>query len=56
MDTLKKKNGSKYLTFAFTDESKEVLKNTQNLGMRLNTWLKQKMLVKTVNIKNIFWT
>ena len=34
------KNGNKYLTFASTDKNKEVLKNTQNFGMRLNTWLK----------------
>ena len=35
------KNWNKYLTFASTDEIKEVLKNTQNFGMRLNTSLKQ---------------
>ena len=37
---IEEKNGNKYLTFASTDKNKEVLKNTQNFGMRLNTWLK----------------
>ena len=34
---IEEKNGNKYLTFASTDKNKEVLKNTQNFGMRLNT-------------------
>ena len=37
---IEEKNGNKYLTFASTDKNKEVLKNTKNFGMRLNTWLK----------------
>ena len=37
---IEEKNGNKYLTFASTDKNKDVLKNTQNFGMRLNTWLK----------------
>ena len=32
---IEEKNGNKYLTFASTDKNKEVLKNTQNFGMRL---------------------
>ena len=35
------KSGSKYVTFASTDENKKYWKNTQNFGMRLNTSLKQ---------------
>ena len=49
MDILKKKNGSKYLAFDSTDENRKVLKNTQNFGIRLNTKLRQLMVVKTVN-------
>ena len=32
---IEEKNGNKYLVFAFTDKSKEVLKNTQNFGTGL---------------------
>ena len=38
---IQEQNGSKYLTFASRDENKYVFKNTQNFGMRLNSWLKQ---------------
>ena len=40
MATLKKKDGNKYLIVASTDKNNKVLKNTQNFGMRLNTWLR----------------
>ena len=39
---IEEKNGNKYLVFAFTDKSKEVLKNTQN-GI--------KNLIKTIDDK-----
>ena len=35
------KNKSKYLVFDSTDENKEVLKSTQNVGMGLKIKLKQ---------------
>ena len=38
---IEQKNWNEYLAFASIDENKEVLKNTQKFGMRLNTWLKQ---------------
>ena len=37
---IEEKNGNKYLIFASADKNNKVLKNTQNFGMRLNTWLK----------------
>ena len=36
-------------------KNKEVLKNTENFGMRLNTWLKQEMVVNWVNMNKIIW-
>ena len=38
---IEEKNKSKYLVFDSTDESKEVLKSTQNVGMGLKIKLKQ---------------
>ena len=38
---IEEKNGNKYLTFANTNKNKEVLKNTQKFGMKLNSVLKQ---------------
>ena len=38
---IEEKHWGKYLTITSTDEKKEVLKNVQNFGMKLNTWLKQ---------------
>ena len=38
---IEEKNGSKYFVFDSTDENKEVLKNTQNLGIGLKMTLKQ---------------
>ena len=35
------KNGNKYLIFDFTDENKELLKNTMMLGMESKTKLKK---------------
>ena len=43
MDTLKKKNGIKYLNFASTDENREVLKKYKEL------WNEIKYLIKTIN-------
>ena len=40
MATLKKKNGNKNLIVASTEKNNKVLKNTQNFGMRLNSWLR----------------
>ena len=34
---MEEKNGNKYLFFNSVDENKEVLKNTQRLGMKLKT-------------------
>ena len=38
---IEEKNKSKYLVFDSTDENKEVLKSTQNVGMGLKIKLKQ---------------
>ena len=38
---IEEKNENKYLVFDSTDENKEVLKNTQNFGMRLKMRLRQ---------------
>ena len=43
MDTLKKKSGNKYLVFASTDKSKEVLEKYTEL------WDKIKYLIQTIN-------
>ena len=53
-NSVEEKNGSKYLVFYSTDETKEVLKNsTQNFEMRLKMKLKQHMVVKKVNMVKI---
>ena len=38
---IEESNGNKYLVSVSTDKNKEVLKNTQNFGMRLKIWLKE---------------
>ena len=38
---IEESNGNKYLIFASTHKNKEVLKNTQNFGMKLKTRLRQ---------------
>ena len=43
MDTLKKKNGNKYLNFASTDKNKEVLEKYTKL------WDEFKYLIKAIN-------
>ena len=43
MDTLKKKNGNRYLVFDFTDKNKEVLKKYAELSDEI------KILIKTIN-------
>ena len=50
MDTLKKKNESKYLFFDSNDKNKKVLKNTQNFEMELKMKLKQSRVVEKVNM------
>ena len=50
MDTLKKKNESKYLFFDSKDKNKKVLKNTQNFEMELKMKLKQSRVVEKVNM------
>ena len=39
---IEEKNGNKYLVFGSTDETKELLKNTQTFGMELKMKSKQK--------------
>ena len=43
MDTLKKNNGNKYLTFAFTDKNKKVLEKYTKL------WDEIKYHIQTIN-------
>ena len=50
---IEEKNGSKYLVFDSTDESKELLKKTQSFRMGLNTKLRQQMVVEKVNMVKI---
>ena len=51
---IEEKNGSKYLVFDSTDESKELLKKkTQSFRMGLNTKLRQQMVVEKVNTVKI---
>ena len=38
---IEESNGDKYIVFASTDNNKEVLKSTQNFGMKLKIKLKQ---------------
>ena len=38
---IEENNGMKYLVFASTDENKEALKSTQNIGMKWKIKLKQ---------------
>ena len=53
---IEEKNGSKYLVFDSTDESKELLKKkTQSFRMGLNTKLRQQMVVEKVNTVKISW-
>ena len=55
MDTLKKKNESKYLFFDSKDKNKKVLKNTQNFEMELKMKLKQSRVVEKVNMVKMLW-
>ena len=43
MDTLKKKNGNRYLVFDFTDKNKEVLKKYAEISDEI------KILINTIN-------
>ena len=52
---IKESNGDKYLIFASTDKNKELLKTTQNFGMKLKIKLKQYVVVNQFNIKKISW-
>ena len=52
---IEENDGNKYLVFDSTDENKEVLKSTQNFGMGLKMKLKQKMVVKKINMVKILW-
>ena len=50
---IKESNGDKYLIFASIDKNKELLKTTQNFGMKLKIKLKQYVVVNQFNIKKI---
>ena len=52
---IKESNGDKYLIFASIDKNKELLKTTQNFGMKLKIKLKQYVVVNQFNIKKISW-
>ena len=52
---IKESNGDKYLIFGSIDKNKELLKTTQNFGMKLKIKLKQYVVVNQFNIKKISW-